>query len=75
MPIYEYECSKCGVRVEVLIRNQGDVPVKCQKCGGKLAKAFSAFSVAATGGSGPGHEPSAACSSCPSGSCPYSGGG
>lgn len=74
MPIYEYECSKCGTRVEALIRNRGDVPVKCKTCGGKLAKSLSTFSVSAAGTSMPSHEPSAACSSCPSGSCPYSGG-
>jgi putative FmdB family regulatory protein len=73
MPIYEYECSKCGGRVEALIRNKADVPVKCVKCGGKLAKALSRFSVSAAGPAMPAHEPSAACSSCPSGACPYSG--
>jgi putative FmdB family regulatory protein len=73
MPIYEYECSKCGAKKEVLIRNQRDVPKQCEKCGGKVTKAFSAFSVSAAGSSTPAHEPSAACSRCPSGSCPYSG--
>jgi putative FmdB family regulatory protein len=75
MPIYEYECSSCGTRVEALIRNKDDVPVKCGKCGGDLAKTLSTFSVSAAGSGMPAHEPSAACSSCSSGSCPYSGGG
>lgn len=71
MPIYEYECVKCGGRVEALIRNEKDIPAKCAKCGGKLNKALSAFSVSSAS-SGPGHEPSAACNTCASGGCPYS---
>jgi putative FmdB family regulatory protein len=75
MPIYEYECAKCGARVERLIRNPADVPKACPSCGAKpLRKALSAFSVGAAVAGHPGHEPSAACASCPSGSCPYSGG-
>ena len=74
MPIYEYECPKCGAHMERLVRAEGDIPKKCPECGStKLHKAFSAFSVAA--GGAPAHEPSSACASCPSGSCPYSGGG
>ena len=72
MPIYEYECKKCGQRVEALIRNEKDVPATCAACGGKLHKALSTFSVSAP--AAPTHEPSAKCASCPSGSCPYSGG-
>ena len=73
MPIYEYECAKCGGRQEALIRNAKDIPVKCGTCGGKLRKALSAFSVSAP--STPKHEPSAKCATCPSGGgCPYSGG-
>ncbi len=71
MPIYEYECAKCGTRVEALIRNDKDIPVKCAKCGGKLRKALSTFSVSAP--AAPKHEPSAKCATCPSGGCPYSG--
>ena len=73
MPIYEYECAKCGFRFERLIRNQAaDVPDKCPKCGArKPGKAFSAFSVGAAAPTKSGD----ACATCPSGSCPYSGGG
>ena len=70
MPIYEYECVKCGGRVEALIRNAGDIPAKCGKCGGKLDKALSGFSVSMAS-SGPKHEPSASCATCPSGGCPH----
>ena len=72
MPIYEYECTQCKRRVEALIRNKDDIPAKCDKCGGKLRKALSSFSVSM--GSAPKHEPSAKCSTCTSGACPYSGG-
>ena len=72
MPIYEYECVKCGTRVEALVRSAKDVPTKCAACGGKVHKAFSTFIVA--GPAAPKHEPSAACASCSSGGCPYSGG-
>ena len=71
MPIYEYECKKCGVRFERLIRDASrDIPNKCPDCGAaKPVKVFSAFSVAA-----PSHESPSACSSCAADSCPYSGG-
>ena len=72
MPIYEYECEKCQERVEILIRSERDIPAKCSKCGGKLHKAFSSFSV--SGPAAPKHERSNACASCSSGGCPYSGG-
>lgn len=71
MPIYEYECEKCGGRVEALIRTDKDIPRKCEKCGNKLVKAMSGFSVSMAS-SGPKHEPSAACASCPSRGCPHS---
>jgi len=70
MPIYEYECVKCGNRVEALIRNDKDIPAKCPKCEGKLKKALSGFSVSMAP-SGPSHGPSAACASCPSSGCPH----
>jgi putative FmdB family regulatory protein len=71
MPIYEYECGACGTRVEALVRNEKDVPKTCGKCGEKLKKALSGFSVSRAS-STPKHEPSAACASCPSRGCPHS---
>jgi putative FmdB family regulatory protein len=42
MPIYEYDCAKCGKKTEV-IQRVGERPLKvCPHCGGKLKKAFSA---------------------------------
>ena len=41
MPIYEYECEKCGLRTEVR-QNISDPPLeKCQKCSGRLRKLFA----------------------------------
>ncbi len=48
MPIYEYECAKCGTRYEYIHGNDGtqaDVP-ECPACGGSGAKRLlSLFSV------------------------------
>jgi putative FmdB family regulatory protein len=42
MPIYEYECSKCGKRIEV-IQKMSDKPLKKHEgCGGSLSKLISA---------------------------------
>ena len=40
MPIYEYDCRKCGAAFEMLVRN-GKVPA-CTACGsGELDRRFS----------------------------------
>jgi putative FmdB family regulatory protein len=42
MPIYEYECAKCGERLEV-IQKMSDKPLKKHAgCGGALTKLISA---------------------------------
>ena len=42
MPIYEYECSKCGKTIEV-IQKMSDKPLKKHEgCGGTLTKLISA---------------------------------
>ena len=41
MPIYEYVCTKCGRKTEV-IQRMGDKPPHCPNCGGKVKKAISA---------------------------------
>lgn len=44
MPIYEYECSKCG-RVDEVLQKFSDKPlVKCKHCSGKLHKLISCSS-------------------------------
>jgi len=51
MPIYEYECSKCG-RVDEVLQKFSDKPlVKCRHCSGKLHKliSHSSFHLKGTG--------------------------
>ena len=41
MPLYEYQCAKCGEKIEV-IRSFSDPPlVVCPNCGGELKKLLS----------------------------------
>jgi len=51
MPIYEYECSKCG-RIGEVIQKFSDKPLKkCKHCSGKLHKlvSHSSFHLKGTG--------------------------
>lgn len=42
MPTYEYECLKCGKRLEIF-HKVTDTPIrKCSGCGGELKKLISA---------------------------------
>ncbi|MGE5326259.1 MAG: FmdB family zinc ribbon protein [Deltaproteobacteria bacterium] len=45
MPIYEYQCQKCGFQFEKLQRLSDPPPNKCPECGGKLAQLLSAPAV------------------------------
>ncbi|MFZ5805745.1 MAG: FmdB family zinc ribbon protein [Verrucomicrobiota bacterium] len=47
MPIYEYQCQKCGAVLEVLIRKKNEKSaLLCKKCKGtKFKKIFSTISV------------------------------
>ncbi len=41
MPLYEYRCSVCGEKVEI-IQKSSDTPLKnCPTCGGAMKKLFS----------------------------------
>jgi putative FmdB family regulatory protein len=41
MPIYEYECTKCG-KIEEVLQHFSDKPLtKCPSCAGKLQKLIS----------------------------------
>lgn len=42
MPIYEYQCTKCGHRLERLQRLSDDPLSDCPECGGALEKLLSA---------------------------------
>ena len=41
MPIYEYECKKCGKRVEVLQKFSDPPLAECELCNGKMSKLIS----------------------------------
>ncbi len=41
MPIYEYECEKCGQQTEALQRFSDPPISKCESCHGKLKKLIS----------------------------------
>jgi putative FmdB family regulatory protein len=48
MPLYEYDCLKCGRRFEVLVR--GPEAVACPSCGhAELERVISAFAVSSDG--------------------------
>lgn len=41
MPVYEYECSKCGHHTEILQRITDSTISKCELCKGKMKKLIS----------------------------------
>ena len=41
MPTYQYACTECGERLEVVQRFSDDPLTVCSACGGKLRKVFS----------------------------------
>jgi putative FmdB family regulatory protein len=51
MPLYEYECAKCGHRFEVIQKFSDPLVTKCPKCGGAVHKLMSspAFHLKGTG--------------------------
>jgi len=42
MPLYEYLCTNCGERTEVLQRLGAAPPSQCPRCGGALERLISA---------------------------------
>ena len=42
MPLYEYQCRKCGERIEKIQKFSAPVLTKCAKCGGEMARMLSA---------------------------------
>ena len=51
MPIYEYECTKCGHQAEVWQRITDQSVTKCERCKGKMRKLISqsSFQLKGTG--------------------------
>jgi putative FmdB family regulatory protein len=63
MPMFEYQCKKCGHVTSFLEKAGSKKAHVCEKCGSKdTEKLFSTFA-AKSGGSS---------SSCPTGTCPLS---
>jgi putative FmdB family regulatory protein len=45
MPLYEYQCTKCGHRFERIQRFSDAMVKKCPECGGKVEQMISAPAV------------------------------
>ena len=45
MPLYEYQCTKCGHRFERIQRFSDPMVKKCPECGGKVEQMISAPAV------------------------------
>jgi putative FmdB family regulatory protein len=45
MPLYEYQCNKCGHRFERIQRFSDPLVEKCPDCGGKVERLLSAPAV------------------------------
>lgn len=45
MPLYEYECKKCGHRFERIQKFSDPMVKKCPECGGKVEQLLSAPAV------------------------------
>lgn len=41
MPLYEYQCTKCGERAEIIQRHSDPPHSQCAKCGGDMKKLIS----------------------------------
>ncbi len=69
MPIYEYECEKCGKKFDALrSMKDADAPIACKNCQSnsthrKLSKCYSHSDTGSSSSSGGG------CAGCSSGSC------
>jgi len=42
MPLYEYQCTQCGERAEVIQKFTDPPPAHCTKCGAEMKKLMSA---------------------------------
>ena len=63
MPIFEYKCSECDSKFEILTKNNDDNKIICPECdSSKVKKLFSTF-IASTG------SVSYSNNSCTSGNC------
>jgi putative FmdB family regulatory protein len=49
MPLYEYRCTTCGHRLEVIQRMGEGPPGPCPECGGELVRAYGRVAVRFSG--------------------------
>jgi putative FmdB family regulatory protein len=45
MPLYEYQCSECKQRIEVLQKFSDPILSECSECGGELERVLSVPSI------------------------------
>jgi len=45
LPLYEYECTQCGKRIEKIQKFSDSPLTTCEKCGGKLEKLISSSAI------------------------------
>ncbi|MBA2254911.1 MAG: zinc ribbon domain-containing protein [Chloroflexi bacterium] len=45
MPVYDYACSACGHRIEVIHGRDEPGPIACAACGGSMRKLMSAAAI------------------------------
>lgn len=70
MPLYEFQCDKCGHRFEKRVARIGEGVDSCPECGAAAPKRLlSAFAVTSSSSSVPETCGSGAC--CPTGTCPF----
>lgn len=69
MPVYSYICKDCGSKFDLLLGLVSKEEERaCKKCGSRnIEKSFVSFGVSVSSGES---EPSPACLSCPTRSCP-----
>jgi putative FmdB family regulatory protein len=70
MPIYEYKCSDCGTKFDVIrLIKDADAPINCQTCNGlNTSRSISLF-YAQSGERIVAGDVSRGCSNCSGGSC------
>lgn len=79
MPLYEYQCDKCGNQFELRQKFSDEPATECPKCGGPIKKLISQSAFALKGNGwyaegysknketkAPGCPASGSCGSCPS---------
>lgn len=61
MPVFDFECKKCGNKFDLMISNKDKDKVKCPQCGSpEIKQLISLFATPSSGSS------SDSCASCPS---------